>query len=531
MRQFAARLLTNFGVRKLGGARNLFAKSTMPGSKLVLSIDQGTSSTRVMLFDAKAKVRDIHQIEVEQINRHPGWCQMDPLAIMSSVDACAKAITVPEDATVAAVGITNQRETTVVWDKKTGLPLADAVVWLDNRTRETVAKLVGKTPSNNKDHFQRICGLPIATYFSAVKLRWLIDNEPSVQEAHADGRLMFGTVDSWLIYNLTGGVDGGIHVTDVTNASRTMLMNLNTLQWDKEIIEFFGFENVHLPEIKKSSDVFGIIKSGPFAGVPISGCLGDQQAALLGQRCIHPGDLKNTYGTGCFMLFNTGSEAVIPPSEYGLLTTVAYQLPDEPPKYALEGSIAIAGAAVRWLRDNLGIIQHAAEVGELASRVDDTGGVYFVTAFSGLYAPYWRDDARGCIVGLTQYTNKSHICRATLESVCWQTKEIVEMINKSSLTPLKRLKVDGGLTASDLCMQLQADILGIPVERPSMAETTAFGAAMAAGLGVGAWSRQELFEAGDFGEVKVFESVIEKDERDGRFQLWKKAVEKSFGSA
>ncbi|KAJ3201513.1 hypothetical protein HDU82_008063 [Entophlyctis luteolus] len=523
--------------------------STASAAPLVAAIDQGTSSSRVILFDSSARPQAVHQEEAVQINLHPGWCQMDPTAIMASVNACIEAVAtkVPINTPVAAVGVTNQRETTVAWDKITGAALCDAVdirlsspssscveypVWLDTRTRETVTKLVDRTPSKSKHHFVNVCGLPISTYFSGVKLRWLIDNDENVKKAHDDGRLMFGTVDSWLIYNLTGGADGGVHVTDVTNASRTMLMNIKTLQWDAEMIEFFQFEKVHLPSIKSSAEIYGYVKSGPFAGIPISGCVGDQQAALLGQRCTNPGDLKNTYGTGCFMLFNTGEDVVIPETEFGLLTTVAYQLgPHTPPIYALEGSIAVAGAAVRWLRDNLGIIRESAEVGYLAESVDDTGGVYFVPAFSGLYAPYWRDDARGCLVGLTQYTNKAHICRATLESVCWQTKEIVDMINKSSSTPLKSLKVDGGLTAADLCMQLQADILGIPVSRPDMAETTAFGAAIAAGLAVGCWSEREVIgDQAQMGTIRVFESKIGETERAGRFAAWKKAVVKSFAS-
>ncbi|KAI9349719.1 glycerol kinase-like protein [Obelidium mucronatum] len=508
---------------------------------LVAAIDQGTSSSRVIIFDSQGTPLAIHQEEVEQINLHAGWSQMNATMISDSVNRCIDKVVAGASAStiknrISAVGITNQRETTVVWDKVSGLPLCDAVVWLDTRTRETVASLIAKTPSKSKHHFQNICGLPISTYFSAVKLRWLLDNDSNVRLAYEEGRLMFGTVDSWLIYTLTGGPDGGIHATDVTNASRTMLMNLKTLDWDPEIIRFFGFEKVNLPVIKTSSEVYGFIKNGPFAGIPISGCIGDQQGALLGQRCTHPGDLKNTYGTGCFMLFNTGQEMVIPPPESGLLTTVAYQLgPKDHPIYALEGSIAVAGAAVRWLRDNLGLISSAAEVGVIAGQVEDTGGVYFVPAFSGLYAPYWRDDARGCIIGLTQYSNKAHICRATLESVCWQTKEIVDMMNKSASTPIRKLKVDGGLTASDLCMQLQADILNIPVLRPSMAETTAFGAAIAAGLGVGGcWNHEDVFgnQAGAprNDAVRIFENTIDETERNKRFQEWKKAVEKSFGS-
>ncbi|KAJ3072766.1 hypothetical protein HDU98_002981 [Podochytrium sp. JEL0797] len=361
------------------------------------------------------------------------------------------------------------------WDKNSGLALCDAIVWLDTRTRDLVAELIARTPSQSKHHFQHITGLPISTYFSAVKLRWLIDNDHNVKYAHDHGTLMFGTVDSWIIYNLTGGVDGGIHITDVTNASRTMLMNLQTLAWDPEMIEFFG-------------------------------CLGDQQAALLGQRCVNPGDLKNTYGTGCFKLFNTGTEVVIPAPECGLLTTVGIRDP------------RLRARRCRSLRHRR------------ITRVE------FTLKFSGLFAPYWRDDARGCLVGLTQYTNKSHICRATLESVCWQTKEIVEMMNKASqTTPLKTLRVDGGLTASEICMQLQADILNIPVIRPSMAETTAFGAAIAAGLTVGSWSHEDVFgEKALNGDVTVYQSAIGEEERVERYGEWKKAVKKavkkSFGS-
>ncbi|KAJ3072114.1 hypothetical protein HDU98_004169 [Podochytrium sp. JEL0797] len=504
---------------------------------LVAAIDQGTSSSRVILFDSDSSVLVCAQEEVQQHNALPGWSDMSPVGINESINRCIKTVAdsplvTKIGRTVHAIGITNQRETTVCWDKNTGMALCKAVVWLDTRTRDLVAELIARTPSQSKHHFQHICGLPISTYFSAVKLRWLIDNDHNVKHSHDAGTLMFGTVDSWIIYNLTGGVDGGIHTTDVTNASRTMLMNLQTLAWDPEMIEFFGFEKVNLPTIRSSSEIYGYVKSGPFAGIPISGCLGDQQAALLGQRCVNPGDLKNTYGTGCFMLFNTGTEVVIPSVECGLLTTVGYQLGSQAPVYALEGSIAVAGAAVRWLRDNLNLVRDPQEVSEFAAQEDNTGGVYFVPAFSGLFAPYWRDDARGCLVGLTQYTNKSHICRATLESVCWQTKEIVDMMNKASqTTPLKTLRVDGGLTASEVCMQLQADILNIPVIRPSMAETTAFGAAIAAGLAVGSWSHEDVFgEKALNGDVTVYQSAIGEEERVERYGEWKKAVKKSFGS-
>ncbi|KAJ3215154.1 hypothetical protein HDU67_000782 [Dinochytrium kinnereticum] len=498
------------------------------------SIDQGTSSTRFIVFDGNGTIVAIHQREFPQIMKHPGWCEHDPMVILETVETCVQEVT--KDMTergldvsaIKGVGVTNQRETTVVWDAETGRPVSNAVVWLDARTKATVEQLIEKTPTKKADYLQEKCGLPITTYFSAVKLRWLLENEIEVRKARDDGRLMFGTIDSWLIYRLTGGSNGGIHVTDVTNASRTMLMNLRSLKWDPELISFFNVENVRLPEIRSSSEVYGHFKSGPLADTPISGCVGDQQAALVGQRCVQPGEVKNTYGTGCFMLFNTGDTPII--SQSGLLTTVAYQLgKDQPVAYALEGSIAIAGAAVKWLRDGMGIIKDAKEVGELASEVKDTGGVYFVPAFSGLYAPYWRNDARGCIVGLTQYATRQHICRATLEAVCWQSKEIMDVMNKEAATPLKKLKVDGGLTNSDLCMQLQADIVGIPVERPAMRETTALGAAIAAGLGVGVWPSIADFKPAN--SHTDFLPTIELEEREDRFAQWKKAVERSLGWA
>ncbi|KAJ3106207.1 Glycerol kinase [Phlyctochytrium planicorne] len=497
------------------------------------SIDQGTSSTRFIVFDDKGTIVSVHQEEFPQIMKHPGWCEHDPMIILETVENCIK--NVIEDMTsrgldtkcIRGVGITNQRETTVVWDAATGEPVANAVVWLDARTKDTVERIL-KTTEGGVSALKEKCGLPITTYFSALKLRWLLDNEAKVQKANDDGKLMFGTIDSWLIYKLTGGPKGGVHVTDVTNASRTMLMNISSLQWDPELISFFGVEKVKLPEICSSSEIYGQFAAGPLLGVPISGCLGDQQAALVGQRCVNPGEVKNTYGTGCFMLFNTGSKPI--QSHSGLLTTVAYKLgKDQPVAYALEGSIAIAGAAVKWLRDGLGIIKDAKEVGDLASQVSDTGGVYFVPAFSGLYAPYWRSDARGCLVGLTQYATKSHICRATLEAVCWQSKEIMQVMDQEAGTPLKLLKVDGGLTNSDLCMQLQADIAGVQVERPAMRETTALGAAIAAGLAVGVWPSIADFKPAD--SHSNFFPSIQEDERSQRFSQWKKAVERSFGWA
>ncbi|KAI9340146.1 hypothetical protein DFJ73DRAFT_845415 [Zopfochytrium polystomum] len=513
---------------------------------LVGSIDQGTSSTRFIVFDcATASVVAVHQTEFPQIYRHPGWCEHDPMVILETVlqcidGACAKLKELGiHPSAIKAVGITNQRETTVVWDKVTGLPLHNAIVWLDGRTSETVKQLVAKTSSQKSDEYQSKVGLPLSTYFSAVKLRWILDHSEEARAAADDSRLMFGTVDSWLIYKLTNGV----HVTDVSNASRTMLLNLETLQWDPEMIQFFGAEKVILPEVRSSAEVYGSFTSGPLAGIPISGCLGDQQAALVGQLCLSPGDVKNTYGTGCFMLFNTGTRPVI--SKSGLLTTVGYKLgQDQEAMYALEGSIAIAGAAVKWLRDNLGIISKASEIGELAAQVPDTGKVYFVPSFSGLFAPYWRDDSRGVIVGLTQFTTKHHICRATLEAVCWQSKEIIDVMNTESSTPLTALKVDGGLTASDLCMQIQADLLGIAVERPEMAETTALGAALAAGVAVGALKvatkanggGQEIVVAETGARVadgrhKTFVPKVDAADRDARFVEWKRAVEKSFNLA
>ncbi|KAJ3326694.1 hypothetical protein HDU76_012719 [Blyttiomyces sp. JEL0837] len=496
------------------------------------SIDQGTSSTRFIVFDSNGTTIAKHQTEFPQILENPGWCEHDPLVILDTVVTCisevAKSMTEAglNIADIKGVGITNQRETTVVWDKITGLPLANAIVWLDGRTKDTVHTLIQKTPLKKADHFQSKCGLPITTYFSAVKLRWLLDHNTAVSKAASENRAMFGTIDSWLIYRLTGGNNGGVHVTDVTNASRTMLLNLESLKWDQELISFFDVGQVILPEVRSSSEVYGTIKEGPLVGTPVSGCLGDQQAALVGQHCMNPGDVKNTYGTGCFMLFNTGNKPVI--SNSGLLTTVAYQIGAEgKAAYALEGSIAIAGAAVKWLRDNLGFIKDSGEINTLAASVNDTAGVYFVPAFSGLYAPHWRDDARGCIVGLTQYSTKHHICRATLEAVCWQSKEIMDVMNQEAGHPLRTLKVDGGLTNSDLCMQLQSDIVGIPVERPAMTETTALGAALAAGVAVGVWKRVEDCQVG--GGVARFESKITDNERDARFSQWKKAVERSLG--
>ncbi|KAI9199464.1 uncharacterized protein BJ171DRAFT_214366 [Polychytrium aggregatum] len=496
------------------------------------AIDQGTSSSRFMVFARTGEIVSSHQIEHDTHFSSPGWAEHDPEMIFTNVQECIRKTVEKmvqqglEPRDIRAIGITNQRETTCVWDKSTGRPLHNAIVWLDVRTRETVDSLIQKTDSKKADHFLTDCGLPLATYFSAVKLRWLLDHVPEVAKAQEDGRLQVGTVDSWLIYKLTGGCSTGVHVTDVTNASRTMLMNLKTLQWDDALCNFFGVDRAALPEIRSSSETYGVLADGPLKGLPVAGCLGDQQAALVGQLCMSPGEAKNTYGTGCFMLFNTGSTPII--SRNGLLTTVGYQLGKTAPAvYALEGSIAIAGAAVKWLRDNLGIIQSAEEINVLASNVSDSAGVYFVPAFSGLFAPHWRPDARGCIVGLTQYSTKEHIARAALEAVCLQTKEILLAMNSDSGHPLTSLKVDGGLTNSDLCMQIQANVIGITVERPKMRETTALGAALAAGLAVGVWASVDEFRSKQ--SIDRFESKSDEQERERMFNKWKKAIEKSLG--
>merc|ERR1719326_405773 len=456
--------------------------------------------------------------------------EQDPLEILEQVHECiSKVCSVLEDkgysaSAIKVIGITNQRETTVVWDKQTGQPLHNAIVWQDTRTASTVQRLINDTPRQDKYHFQKKCGLPFSTYFSAVKLRWMLDNIPLVREEVAAGRCLCGTIDSWLIWNLTGGLDGGAHVTDVTNASRTMLMNLNTLKWDPAVCKFFAIPLSILPDIRSSAEVYGHLTSGPLKGIPISACLGDQHAALVGQNCFEAGQAKNTYGTGCFMLSNIGRKPVF--SRHGLLTTVAYKLgPNAPCVYALEGAVAVAGSGVRWLRDNLSIISAAPEVEQLASKVDSSHGVFFVPAFSGLLAPHWRPDARGTIVGLTQYSTKAHIARATLDAVAFQTREVLEAMAKDCGCATTSLRVDGGMTANDLLMQIQADTLGVEVCRPSNVETTSWGAALAAGLHIG-WSARSVDE-----HMAVFTPRMPVDERDARYRFWKKAVVRSFGWA
>ncbi|XP_036902004.1 glycerol kinase [Sturnira hondurensis] len=501
---------------------------------LVGAVDQGTTSTRFLVFNSKtAELVSHHQIEIKQEFPREGWVEQNPKEILLSVYECIEKTCEKlellniDSSNVKAIGVTNQRETTVVWDKITGEPLYNAVVWLDLRTQSTVENLNKKIPGNN--NFVRFkTGLPISTYFSAVKVRWLLDNVKNVQKAVEEGRALFGTIDSWLIWNLTGGANGGVHCTDVTNASRTMLFNIHSLEWDKELCEFFEIPMKILPNVRSSSEIYGLMKAGVLKGVPISGCLGDQSAALVGQMCFQDGQVKNTYGTGCFLLCNTGRKCVF--SEHGLLTTVGYKLGrDKPVHYALEGSIAIAGALVCWLKDNLGIINTLHEIEELAKEVGTSYGCYFVPAFSGLYAPYWEPSARGIICGLTQFTNKCHIAYAALEAVCFQTREIWDAMNQDCGIPLSHLQVDGGMTSNKILMQLQADILCIPIMKSSMPEVTALGAAMAAGAaeGVAVWN----LEPGSLTALTMerFEPQIKAEESEIRYSTWKKAVMKSMG--
>ncbi|XP_030900920.2 glycerol kinase isoform X2 [Melopsittacus undulatus] len=484
------------------------ASNRMMLGPLVGSIDQGTSSTRFLVFNAKtSELLSHHQVEIAQKFPKEGWVEQDPKEILSSVHECV--------------------EKTCEKLQQLNIDITNIKVWLDLRTQATVDRLLKKIPGKNKSFFKFRTGLPISTYFSAVKLRWLLDNVEEIKQAVDDGRAMFGTIDSWLIWSLTGGKNGGVHCTDVTNASRTMLFNIHSLEWDPELCQFFDIPMEILPKVRSSSEIYGLMKSGALTGVPISGCLGDQSAALVGQMCFQDGQAKNTYGTGCFLLCNTGQKSVF--SEHGLLTTIAYKLGrDKPVCYALEGSVAIAGAVVRWLRDNLGILKTSQEVEKLAAEVGTSYGCYFVPAFSGLYAPYWEPSARGIICGLTQFTNKNHIAFAALEAVCFQTRELLDAINKDCGVPLNQLQVDGGMTNNKVLMQLQSDILCIPVVKPSMPETTALGAAMAAGAaeGVGIWS----LNPGDLTAVTCerFEPQINPEESEIRFARWKKAVMKSM---
>jgi glycerol kinase len=493
-------------------------------AKYVGALDQGTTSTRFMIFDHAGGVVAIHQKEHEQIFPKPGWVEHDPAEIWARSQEVIKGAldkaSIPAS-DLAAVGITNQRETAVVWDKNTGKAVYNAIVWQDTRTDVYVNEF-GK--DGGQDRFRAKVGLPLATYFSGPKVKWVLDNVDGARAKAEAGDLLFGNIDTWCIWNLTGGTNGGVHVTDVTNASRTMLMNLETLDWDDEILGIMGIPKSMLPAIKASSEVYGT-GVGELAGIPIAGDLGDQQAALFGQTCFSAGEAKNTYGTGCFMLLNTGTKPV--QSKNGLLTTLGYKIGDQPAVYALEGSIAITGALVQWLRDNLGMIQSSAEVEALATTVEDNGGVYFVPAFSGLFAPYWKSDARGVIAGLTRYVNKGHIARAVLEATAWQTREVLDAMNADSGVALTALKVDGGMVFNDTLMQFQADVLGVPVIRPKVAETTALGAAYAAGLAVGFWGEVEDLRE-NWAKDHEWQPKMDAARRDKEYALWKKAVTRTF---
>ncbi|MEW6058815.1 MAG: glycerol kinase GlpK [Actinomycetota bacterium] len=485
------------------------------------ALDQGTTSTRFMIFDHKGQVVGIDQKEHEQIYPKPGWVEHDPMEIKQRSEeviagALAKAKVKASD--IAAVGVTNQRETTVIWDKSTGKPVYNAIVWQDTRTADICADLAKE---GGGDRLRPKTGLPLATYFSGPKIKWVLDNVDGVRAKAEKGEILFGNIDTWCIWNLTGGA---AHVTDVSNASRTMLMNLETLDWDDEILGLMGIPRAMLPKVSPSSAVYAPAV-GALAGIPVAGDLGDQQAALFGQTCYSPGEAKNTYGTGCFMLLNTGTKAV--PSKSGLLTTLGYKIGDQPAVYCLEGSIAITGALVQWIRDNLGLIKTSPEIEDLAKTVDDNGGIYFVPAFSGLFAPYWKNDARGVIAGMTRYVNKGHIARAALEATAWQTREVLDAMNADSGVPLTALKVDGGMVYNELLMQFQADVLGVPVIRPVVAETTALGAAYAAGLAVGFWKEVEDLRV-NWGKDKEWDPKMDRAEVEKEYTQWKKAVTRTF---
>lgn len=493
-------------------------------AKYVAAIDQGTTSTRCMIFDHSGSIICFDQREHEQIYPKPGWVEHNPDEIWERTQGVVRGALTKggiDVADIAAVGITNQRETAVVWNRKTGRPVYNAIVWQDTRTDQICNELA---KDGGQDRFRAKVGLPLATYFSGPKIRWILDNVAGARAAAEAGDLAFGNIDTWVTWNLTGGVDGGVHVTDVTNASRTMLMNLETLDWDAEILGIMGIPHSMLPAIKASSTIYGTAR-GDLAGVPVSGILGDQQAAMVGQTCYSPGEAKNTYGTGCFMLLNTGTEIV--QSKNGLLTTLCYKFGDEPAVYALEGSIAITGALVQWLRDNLGMFTTSAEVEALAKLVDDNGGIYFVPAFSGLFAPYWRSDARGVIVGLTRYVNKGHLARAVLEATAYQTREVLDAMNADSGVALTALKVDGGMVYNNTLMQFQSDILGVPVIRPKVAETTALGAAYAAGLAVGFWKNTDEMRA-NWQVDHTWEPAMDAGHREQIYKGWKKAVTRTF---
>jgi glycerol kinase len=489
------------------------------------AIDQGTTSTRFMVFDKSGRIVSVAQKEHEQIYPKPGWVEHDPEEIWRRTqeviaDAMQQRGLRPKD--LAAIGITNQRETTVVWNRKTGRPVHNALVWQDTRVEDAVAEFAR---DGGQDRFRQKTGLPLAAYFSGLKIRWILNNVQGAREQAEDGDVIFGNIESFLVWKLTGGIQGGIHITDVTNASRTQLMDLKKLQWDKDMLSLYGIPEKMLPQIRSSSEVYGNAQVAAVKDVPIAGILGDQQAALFGQTCFKPGEAKNTYGTGCFLLMNTGNEAVH--SKYGLITTLAYKLGDKPAQYALEGSVAVTGALVQWMRDNLGLIQKSSDIETLARTEKDSGGVYFVPAFSGLYAPYWKTSARGVIAGLTRYANKGHLARAVLESTAFQTREVVEAMQLDSKINLDVLRTDGGMVENSLLMQFQADILNRPVVRPVVKETTALGASYAAGLAVGFYKDFEELKA-NWAIDHTWNPHMEEDVREEKYRLWKKAVTRSF---
>ncbi len=488
-------------------------------AKYIGAVDLGTTSNRFIVFDHTGQIVGLSQKEHQQIFPKPGWVEHDPLEIWNNTqevirEALAKTNVTGDD--IAAIGVTNQRETTVVWEKATGKPIYNAIVWQDTRT-DVICNELAKHGGQNR--WRGKTGLPLTTYFSGPKIKWILDNVPGAQGKAENGELLFGNIDTWFIWNLTG-----VHVTDVTNASRTLLMNLNHLDWDDEILQLLNIPRAMLPKICSSSEVYGQAK-GILKGVPVAGDLGDQQAALFGQTCFNPGEAKNTYGTGCFMLLNMGERPV--PSTSGLLTTVGYKIGHQKAVYALEGSIAIAGALVQWLRDNLGLVSKSAEVEALARTVEDNGGIYFVPAFSGLFAPYWRSDARGVIVGLTRFINKGHLARSVLEATAFQTREVLDAMEKDSGVRLKALKVDGGMVFNELLMQFQADLLDVPVIRPKVAETTALGAAYAAGLAVGFWKNLDELRL-NWGKDKEWKPQMDVSKRDQLYAGWKKAVSRTF---
>lgn len=498
----------------------------MSETKYIMAIDQGTTSSRAIIFDHSGQIVATGQKEHEQIFPRAGWVEHDGKEIWERIRevvamALSKASLNHHD--IAAVGITNQRETTIVWDKNTGEPVYNAIVWQDTRTGKIVEELGG---AEGQDKYKAKVGLPLATYFSGPKVKWILDNVEGARAKAEAGDLLMGNMDTWVIWNMSGGVNGGVHVTDVTNASRTMLMDLKTLTWDESIAADMTIPMSMLPEIKSSSEVYAVGREqGLLPGVPIAGDLGDQQAATFGQACFEVGMAKNTYGTGCFMLMNTGEEIV--PSKNGLLTTLCYKIGDNKPVYALEGSIAVTGSLVQWLRDNLKMFDSAPEIEELAASVEDNGGAYFVPAFSGLFAPYWKGDARGALVGLTRFVNRGHIARAVLEATAYQTREVLDAMEADSGVKLAALKVDGGMTANETLMQFQADQVGVPVVRPVVAETTALGAAYAAGIAVGFWSgEQDVID--NWAEDKTWQPKMDEDERGRLYRNWKKAVTKTF---